>query len=227
MKKKTFYTELAYIVGLLLLALGTALMERAGYGLSMVVAPAYLIYLKVSQFVPFFTFGMAEYCFQAVLLVVMTCILRKFRPSFLFSIVTAVIYGFVLDGAMALTALIRCEAVAVRLSCYLLGFLFCALGISFLFHAYLPPAVYELLVKRIATKWGVDINRVKTVYDCTSCAVAITLSFAFFGLGQFEGVRLGTILCAPVNGTLIGLCSRCLEHFFVFRDRWRFRSFFE
>ena len=227
MKKRVFYTELSYVVGILLLALGTALMEKADFGVSMVVAPAYLTYLKVSEFLPFFTFGMAEYCLQALLLVGMFCVLRQFRLSYLLAIVTAVLYGFVLDGSMALTALLPVNGMILRLIWYVLGFLLCALGVSFLFHTYLPPEVYELLVKRISAKWGWDINQVKTVYDCVSCAVAILLSFAFFGLWHFEGVKLGTILCALVNGTMIGLCSRCLEHFFVFRDRWRFRSFFE
>lgn len=39
MKKRVFYTELAYILGLLVLAVGTAMMERADFGMSMVVAP--------------------------------------------------------------------------------------------------------------------------------------------------------------------------------------------
>ena len=70
--KKTFYTEAAYIAGLLILAFGTALMERADFGLSMVVAPAYLVHRKLSQTMPFFTFGMAEYVLQACLLVVLS-----------------------------------------------------------------------------------------------------------------------------------------------------------
>ena len=61
--KRTFYCEFAYIIEIIVLALGTALMERANFGMSMVVAPAYLIHLKVSQFLPFFSFGMAEYVF--------------------------------------------------------------------------------------------------------------------------------------------------------------------
>ena len=36
-EKKVFYSEAAYGVGVLLLALGTGLMERADFGLSMVV----------------------------------------------------------------------------------------------------------------------------------------------------------------------------------------------
>lgn len=38
--KRVFYTELAYAIGIIVLALGTALMERADFGMSMVVAPA-------------------------------------------------------------------------------------------------------------------------------------------------------------------------------------------
>ena len=44
--KRTFYTEGAYVIGIISLAFGTALMEKADFGMSMVVAPAYLIYLK-------------------------------------------------------------------------------------------------------------------------------------------------------------------------------------
>ena len=49
MKQRTFYTELAYFLGLLILALGTAFMERSDFGVSMVVAPAYLLHRKVSE----------------------------------------------------------------------------------------------------------------------------------------------------------------------------------
>ena len=50
--KRKFYTEAAYLFGLILLAFGAAMMERADLGMSMVVAPAYLVYLKVSAILP-------------------------------------------------------------------------------------------------------------------------------------------------------------------------------
>mgnify|MGYP003445693350 CR=1 FL=1 len=74
MKKLTFYTESAYIVGLIMLAFGTALMTRGGYGMSMVVAPAYILHLKLSEIWPFFTFGVAEYLLQAVIILLMMII---------------------------------------------------------------------------------------------------------------------------------------------------------
>lgn len=221
-----FWAELAYVLGILTLALGTALMERADFGVSMVVAPAYLLHLKVSQVYPFFTFGTAEYCLQAALLIVLCLALRRFKVSYLFSFVTAVIYGFTLDGCMALIALIPGEEFAFRLLFYALGLLVCAVGVSLLFHTYIAPEVYELFVKEIAAKSGAEIHKVKTVYDCCSCAVGVALSFAFFGLWHFEGVKLGTIFCALVNGATIGICSRFLESRFVFEDKLKLRKYF-
>ena len=221
-----FSTELAYVLGILTLALGTAFMERADFGMSMVVAPAYLLHHKLSQFYPFFTFGTAEYCLQAALLIVMCLVLRRFKVSYLFSFVTAVIYGFTLDGCMALIALIPGSGFAFRLAFYVLGLIVCAIGVSLLFHTYIAPEVYELFVKEIAAKTGKNINVCKTVYDCCSCAVGVALSFAFFGLWHFEGVKLGTIFCALVNGATIGVCSRFFESRFVFEDKLKLRKYF-
>ena len=80
-RQSVFSAELAYVLGILTLALGTALMERADFGVSMVVAPAYLLHLKISQVYPFFTFGTAEYCLQAALLIVLCLVLRRFKAS--------------------------------------------------------------------------------------------------------------------------------------------------
>lgn len=226
MRQKSFSAELAYILGIVALALGTALMERADFGVSMVVAPAYLLHLKLSQTYPFFTFGMAEYTLQAALLIAMCLALRRFRVSYLFSFVTAVIYGFTLDGCIALIALLPGGGIPARLAFYVLGMLVCAVGVSLLFHTYIAPEVYELFVKELAVKTGADIHRVKTIYDCCSCAVGVALSFAFFGLWHFEGVKLGTIFCALVNGTLIGVCSRFFESRFAFRDKLQLRKYF-
>ena len=46
--KRTFFIEATYAAGLIAFALGTAFMARDDFGMSMVVAPALMIYLKVS-----------------------------------------------------------------------------------------------------------------------------------------------------------------------------------
>ena len=228
MKRKTgFSTELAYVLGIVTLAFGTGLMERSDFGMSMVVAPAYVLHLIISQTYPFFTFGTAEYCFQAALLIVMCLVLQQFKGSYLFYFVTAVFYWFTLDACMALVALIPGDGLMFRLLFYMLGLIVCAMGVSMLFHTYIAPEVYELFVKEIAAKTGKNINVCKTIYDCASCAIGILMSFAFFGLWHLEGVKLGTIFCALVNGATIGLCSRVLDANFEFRDALSLRKYFQ
>ena len=226
MKKRVFYTELAYVLGILVLAVGTALMERADFGVSMVVAPAYILHLKVSQFLPFFSFGMAEYTFQASLLIAMMIVIRRARLSYLFSAVSAVAYGFVLDGAISLIAILPLDAFAVRLIIYTVGMLLCSFGVALLFHTYLPPAAYELFVKEVSARFGADIHKFKTVYDCVSCIVAVAMSFLFFGLWQFEGIYYGTVVCALLNGTLIALFSKLINRFWSFEDGLKLKKYF-
>lgn len=225
--KPVFSNELAYIVGMVAVAFGVAFMEKANFGVSMVVAPAYLLYLKLSPSYPFFTFGMAEYTLQAVLLVAMMIILRKFKLSYLFSFVTAVVYGFTLDFCMWSVKGIDAQPVWARLVTFLGGMVLCSIGISFFFHSYVSPEVYELFVKEVSHHIGMDINRFKTIYDCSSCAISIAMSFAFFGLWHFEGVKLGTVFCALVNGSMIGAVSRFLEKRFEFKDCFKLRKYFE
>ncbi len=227
MKKRRFYTELAYVLGIVGLALGTALMELADFGLSMVVAPAYLVYLKLSQIWGFVTFGMAEYTLQACLLLVMALVLRRFRVSYLFSFVTAVIYGFALDGCMTLVALIGGDTFAGRIGFYVTGLLLCAAGVALVFRTYIAPEVYELFVKKVSAKLNRNISHFKIMYDCVSCLIAVILSFVFFGWWHFEGVKLGTVVCALVNGWLIGWIGRWLDSRLEYADALPLRRWFE
>ena len=214
--KRTFYTELAYIIGIITLASGTALMERADFGMSMVVAPAYLIYLKISEYFSWFSFGMAEYCFQAFLILVLAIILRGFKRKYLFSFITAFIYGNILDVMMKVVGLVPANGIMLRAGLYAAGLVVCAIGVSL-----------ELFVKEISSEFGFNINKTKTVYDCCSCLVAVILSFLFMGFLHFEGVKTGRILCAVINGWVIGQCSRLFEKFFHFKDALGFRKHFD
>ena len=127
---------------------------------------------------------------------------------------------------MIIVGLIPFEGLVWRIVCYAVGVLICAAGIALLFHTYLPTEVYELFVKEFAERFGIPIDRTKMVYDCCSCLIGIILSFCFFGFGSFVGVKWGTILCALINGWLIGRFSHLLDSFFVFRDALPWRNWF-
>ena len=220
--KRTFYCEIAYILGIVVLALGTALMEKANFGMSMVVAPAYLIHLVVSQFLPFFSFGMSEYVFQAFLLILLSLIMGRVRKGYFLSFVTAFLYGIILDVFLRLVALLPFSGILWQGLLYVAGLFICAVGVALLFHTYFPPEAYELFVKELSQKYDLTISKVKTIYDCCSCVLAVVLSLCFFG--AFVGVRWGTVICAVVNGWLIGRISHSLEKTFAFEDAFPFRN---
>ena len=226
MKKKTFYTELSYLLGLVLMAFAAASTAKADFGMSMVVAPAYILHLKISQFLPWFTFGVAEYCFQGVLVVLTVVLLRRFKWSYLFSFVTAVLYGLLLDGVIALLAPLPAEGFWLRAMWLTVGMVVCSLAVSLFFHTYISPEAYELIVKELSVKTGWDIHKVKTAYDCISTVLGVVLSFSFFGFGVFKGVYWGTVLCALINGFLIGRFSKLLERFFTFKNKFDLEKYF-
>lgn len=215
-EKKKCYGEVAYALGIITLAIGTALMERADFGMSMVVAPAYILHLKISQTLPFFSFGMAEYVVQALLLIVLCLVIRRFRLGYIMPFLTAFIYGLVLDFSVYLVSFIPGSGLVWRLAVYSVGMILCTTGVAFFFRTHLAPMVYELFVKEIARIFKKNIGVVKTVYDCISCLIAICLSFAFFGFGHFVGVKFGTIFCALVNGWLINSIGKILDKRFTF-----------
>lgn len=225
--KRIFWAEVAYILGLPGIALGTAFMATSDFGVSMIVAPAYLVHLKLSEIWSFVTFGVAEYIMQFLVLLLLVVAVRRFRISYLFSFVTAILYGAMLDVFLALIAVVPADSMAVRVLFYVIGLLFCTAGVSLMFHTYISPEVYELFVKELTDRYQLRITVVKTVYDCTCCLIAILLSLAFFGWGRLEGVRVGTVVCALVNGWLISRFTVFFEKHWEFRDGLKLRSYFE
>lgn len=225
MRKPVFYTEAAFAVSLVVLAFGTALMVQGDFGVSMVTAPAYVLHLKLSQYLPFFTFGMAEYSTQMVALTLMLLVVRRLKWGYLLTFATAILYGFMMDGALALVSLIPADGLPARIALYIPGLLTCSAAIALILTSYFPPAAYELFVKETSAKWRKPLKTVKTAYDCTSLAVAVALSLLFFG--RLEGVGVGTVVSAFINGTLIHLFGNLYRRLFTFADRYPWRRYFE
>lgn len=207
MKKIKITSEGAYILGQILLAFGTALVTAADFGVSMVVAPAYLI----SEKVPFLTFGMAEYTFQAFLLCVMCLIIRHFRVKYLLSFVTAVLYGCLLDLDLWLLSFGGEYGFIMRCVLYAAGIVITAIGVAFFFNTYLPMGVYELFVKEVSDRFSFNIGKFKMFYDCSSLAVACVMSVIFFGLWPLRGIGAGTVICAFVNGAIISAFAKLMS----------------
>lgn len=215
MKKKIGpFGELSFLLGTMILPIGTSLMARGNFGLSVVVVPAYLLSLKLE----FLTFGMAEYCLQGVLLALFCLIMGKFKIGYLFSFFAAFSYGVVLDLWMPIIESIPLPTLGHRIALYVFGMIVNAFGVSFYFRSYFPPQMYELIVKGLSEKFHIDMGKFKIGYDLTSCAVGLLMSLLFFG--RIEGLGVGSIVCALVNGILIAFWCRVVDRFFDFSPRF-------
>lgn len=225
--KLAISSELTYALAIVLLALAVAILTAADMGISMIVAPAYLLSLKLG----FVTFGQAEYIVQAVMFVLLCIAVRRFRPIYLMSFVTCLIYGAVLDlwrrvpcfdpaviapGSMALW---------LRIVMFVVGILLTSFSVALFFKTYLYPQVYDFFVKAVSLRYGFRLPVCKTAVDLSLLLIAVVMTFCFFG--KAEGIGWGTLLMAVVNGTIIGFFSRLLDRTFVFRPRFaRFSALF-
>ena len=215
MKKMKFYTEAAYFFAWILLAFGTAMQSHGGFGVSTIVTPAYVAHSYISQFASFYTFGTAEYVMQIIMLIATMIIVRRVKVSYLLSLPVAIIYGFVLDGAVAVVSLLP-TVLAARIIIYIVGMLLCCAGVALLFGCYLPVASHELIVKEVAAKFNFPIHRVKITYDVGCLALAVIASLLLFG--RLVGIGIGTVVGAFAYGPIIRLFQRIFDRIFVFED---------
>lgn len=227
MKKRIFYAEWAYVAALFFMACGSALTARSDFGMSMIVAPAYILHLKISEILPWFSFGVAEYLFQGYLVLLTALVMRRFKLSYLFSFVTALLYGTLLDIAVEGSAYLPTDFLAWRCVWFGAGLMMCCFGVALFFNTYISPEAYELLVKELASKPNApSIHTIKVIYDVSSTLLSVLLSFLFFGFGVFKGVYWGTVVSAALNGFLISRFCKLLERFFIFKNRFDIEKYF-
>ncbi len=229
MRKRNLPEEIAYLLGILCMAAGVACVSASNFGYSMIVAPAYLLFAKLGGLI---SFGTAEYLFQGVLLIFMCLLLRRFRVQYLFSFVTAVVYGYTFDLMLWLVGLVPSGGLVMRILLFAVGTAFISISVALFVRTYLAPEVYELFVRELARHNRWPFGRVKLTYDCVSCTFSIVMSIILFGSGVFgdfslsalgdaivsgyvlEGIGIGTVVAALVNGPLITLCGNWLDTHF-------------
>lgn len=215
MKRIRLYNELTYLFALIVMALAVALTAAADFGVSMIVAPAYLLSLKVS----FLTFGQSEYIIQALLFIVFCILMKKVRLVYFISFGTAVLYGAVLDFWRWLIPALNPEVTApgsmelwVRIVFFALGMILTGITVALCFRTYIYPQVYDFFVKGVSERYGLNRNRFKIIFDFSFLAAAIIMSFVFFG--RFNGIGIGTVIMTCLNGPIIGFFGKLFDKHF-------------
>ena len=214
-KKLRISSELFYLIAIVVLAVSVCMITAADFGVSMIVAPAYILSLKVD----FLTFGQSEYVLQALLFIAFCIVMKKIKLVYFSSFVTCLIYGAVLDFFRAVIPLFNpaitvpgSMAMPVRIVLLICGMLLTSFSVAMFFGTYLYPQVYDFFVKGISARYNLNRRKVKTCFDCSCLAVASAMTLLFFR--RFEGVGIATLVIACVNGTIIDFCGKFIARHF-------------
>ena len=213
-------SELSYVFGTILIALGVVFMTKADFGVSSIVAPAYVLHLKlVSLGLDWCTFGTAEYMLQGTLLIITCLAVQRFKWKYLLSFVTSVLYGLAIDGWFLIFGTETFEGLAVRIVSLVVGILISGAAIAFLFRTYLPQQVYELFVQEVAERYSFNRQRVKMIFDVSMLFVAIAMSLSL-GVKLSDGIGIGTVICAFLNSPLISLFGKGYDKALTFEPKF-------
>ena len=214
----TLHSEILYLISICLMAISVSMCAAADFGVSMIVAPTYILSLKFT----FLTFGQWEYVFQAVLFIVFCILMKRFRFVYLFSFFSCVLYGWVLDLFRAVIPLFNpavtppgSMALWIRILLFVSGNLITAFAVAVFTRCYLFPQVYDFFVIGLTARYGLPFARFKTIFDLSFLALAVTLSLVLFR--GFNGIGVGTLITALLNGFVIGLFSKLLTKIAVIR----------
>ena len=220
-KKITFYEEPTFIFAIVLLAFAVALTAQANFGVSMIVAPAYILSLKIDAI----SFGTAEYILQGLLFILFCILIKKVKLLYFFSFITAVFYGLVLDLLRFLIPFLNPNVISpesidfvVRILYLASGIILTSLSIALLFKVYLYPQVYDFFVKKVSDKFGKKISSFKIVFDFSFLALSILMTLILFG--EIRGIGIGTLVMTLINGFTIGIFTKLLDRWVVFKPIW-------
>ncbi len=217
MKQIRLPAEICYLLSILILSFAVAMVAAAGFGVSMIVAPAYILSLKV----PFLTFGQSEYIVQALLFIVFCLLMGRVKLVYFSSFLTCLVYGAVLDLWRLEIPLLNpavtapgSMAMPQRIVLFACGMLLTAFSVALFYRTYLYPQVYDFFVKGVSARFSLDRTKFKITFDVCSLLAAAALSLLFFG--KFNGIGVGTLIMTALNGLLIGAFGKALDRFFTF-----------
>ena len=217
MKKLVLPSELVYLLANFLLAFAVSMLTTANFGVSMIVAPPYILSLRFPEFL---TLGLSEYIVQFVLFLIFCLILKRIKLTYFWTIVTILLYGVMVDfcqwifaPASAYLAEAGNAALWLRILLFIGGELLTAFSIVLHFRTYLPAMMYDFFLKVVQKHSPLELRTFKHLYDLIFLAVGLLLSLVLFG--GIRGLGWGTVLITLVNGTLIAFFDKVLDKSFA------------
>ena len=222
-EKKIAYSEHAYFFSVLFIALSVAFLYVAGFGTSLTSAPALVLYQKVAYTTDSLSYGEAEYTIQALVLLFLFIVTGRFNKKYVMSFVSTLLFSAIIDATINVFALIPYSILGliwVRVIILVFALVLGPFGFVLMSHTYISPIIYILYQDELSDAIGKSKNTVFWTYSLVSCGFALFLSFYFFGMWEFIGVNIGTILYTLSTILLHEPMEHFVEKHYKFRDKY-------
>lgn len=221
MKKIKISSEVAYLIGIILMAFSVAMITAANFGVSMLIAPSLILSTRFN----FLTFGQWEYTIQAVLFLIMCLWVRKIKPIYFFAFFSSIAFGSFLDLFRLLPIANPAfylnfeNSLLIRIILFISADLLIGISLAFAFTSYLYPQTTDFFAKCVTHAFHYDLTKFKLLFDVTFLAISITLTLLLFK--NFVGVGLGTVFITMFNGPLIGFFIKVLNKYCEITPRFK------
>ncbi|MBQ9659902.1 MAG: hypothetical protein IJV37_01375 [Bacteroidales bacterium] len=191
-------------VGLVFVAIGTALSIISNLGTAPLSCPAYVLNLKW----PVLSVGTFTLLINIGYMLIQILLLRKdFQAKYLMQVVASALFGYLIDGSMWALSWLHPGSFAARLGLTALAALVTAFGVSIEVAANAWMLSAEMTVAAVAKVTGRAFGPLKIAMDSLVVVVSAVLGWLFFanpfGSGAWTGP--GDVLLARTPGIVIGI----------------------
>ena len=209
MNKITKLGEASWVVGNILCAIGNCLVSKSAFGLSVIIAPAFILNRKIE----FLSVGVCEYIIQGLLLALCCILIGKFKGKFISTICNILFYGACFDIVNSLFSPIVPTIIVARIAVAAVGSLITCFAIALMLRTYIPPAAYEIFVKEVAEAKGIDLAKMKLIFDGSMLFITVVLMFALLGGFYIDILGPLTVIAAFLNSVLIKFFGKIIDKY--------------
>ncbi len=195
---------LFFVLSIFITALGIVLITEASLGTS----PISSIPIVLSLYLPW-TFGEITLVLNGLFFLLEILLLRnRFPRREIFQLGVIFLFSGALDFYMPFFAFLRNQPFPMALLILLFGCAVLGFGICIEVAANVIMVPGDGIVKAIAHVGKWKLGSVKVGVDSSMVLGAVCLSTLFGGLGQFQGLGVGTLLSALCIGQFVNLFNR-------------------
>ena len=193
---------LVYLAGLYCMAIGVVFSAQSNLGVSPVGSLANVVYqiglaANAPEWVNLGNCTIAVYCLY--ILTEFIILRRDFKPHMLLQLVASFLFGWMVNLATAMLAVLPApESYAVQMVYLLCSIPLVAAGVMLYLSPNILPTPGEGMSLAISGKAGLSVGSSKTVFDCTLVVISALVSLLYFR--RLVGVREGTVICALLVG---------------------------